>query len=196
MKNAEIISKMTLEEKASLMSGKDFWQTQDIEKYGIKSIFLADGPHGIRRQAAAADHLGLNPSLKATCFPTSATMANSWNVEFCEQMAQHLGKEAVWQRVNVLLGPGINIKRNPLCGRNFEYFSEDPYLAGKMAAVYVRGIQSNGVSACVKHFAANNQEHRRMVVDSVVDERTLREIYLQPFEMAVKEGKVKTVMSA
>ena len=196
MKNAEIISKMTLEEKASLMSGKDFWQTQDIEKYGIKSMFLADGPHGIRRQAAAADHLGLNPSLKATCFPTSATMANSWNVEFCEQMAQHLGKEAVWQRVNILLGPGINIKRNPLCGRNFEYFSEDPYLAGKMAAAYVRGIQSNGVSACVKHFAANNQEYCRMVTDSIVDERALREIYLQPFEMAVKEGKVKTVMSA
>ncbi|NLC17483.1 MAG: glycosyl hydrolase, partial [Clostridiales bacterium] len=142
------------------------------------------------------DHLGLNPSLKATCFPTSATMANSWNVEFCEQMAQHLGKEAVWQRVNILLGPGINIKRNPLCGRNFEYFSEDPYLAGKMAAAYVRGIQSNGVSACVKHFAANNQEYCRMVTDSIVDERALREIYLQPFEMAVKEGKVKTVMSS
>lgn len=196
MKNVEIISKMTLEEKASLMSGKDFWQTQDFEQYGIKSMFLADGPHGIRRQAAAADHLGLNPSLKATCFPTSVTMANSWNTEFCEQMATYLGKEAAWQRVNVLLGPGINIKRNPLCGRNFEYFSEDPYLAGKMAAAYVRGIQSNGVSACVKHYAANNQEYRRMVVDSVVDERALREIYLQPFEMAVKEGKVKTIMSA
>lgn len=196
MKHAEIISKMTLEEKASLLSGKDFWQTQDLPKHGIKSMFLADGPHGIRRQAAAADHLGLNPSLKATCFPTAATMANSWNVEFCEQMATYLGKEAVWQKVNVLLGPGINIKRNPLCGRNFEYFSEDPYLAGKMAAAYVRGIQFNGVSACVKHFAANNQEHIRMVSDSVVDERALREIYLQPFEMAVKEGKVKTVMSA
>jgi beta-glucosidase len=196
MRNAEIISKMTLEEKASILSGKDFWQTQDILKYGIKSIFLADGPHGIRKQIAASDHLGLNPSFNATCFPTSATMANSWNTELCEQMATFLGKEALTQRVNVLLGPGINIKRNPLCGRNFEYFSEDPYLAGKMAAAYVRGIQSNGVASCVKHFAANNQEHLRMISDSIVDERALREIYLQPFEIAVKEGKAKAIMSA
>lgn len=196
MKHRELIGKLTLEEKASLMSGKNFWMTQDMGEHGIPSIFLADGPHGIRKQASAADHLGLNPSLKATCFPTSATMANSWNDGLGEEMGRALGLEAVVQRVNVLLGPGLNIKRSPLCGRNFEYFSEDPYLAGKMAASYIRGIQSNGVSACGKHFAANNQEERRMVIDTVVDERTYREIYLTGFELAVKEGGLKTIMSA
>ena len=196
MKNKELIAKMTLEEKASLTSGKNFWMTQDIKKYGIPSAFLADGPHGIRKQAAAADHLGLNPSLKATCFPTGATMANSFNDELGEEMGTALGIEAVAQRVNVLLGPGMNIKRNPRCGRNFEYFSEDPYLAGKMAASYIRGIQKSGVSACGKHFAANNQEERRMSIDSVIDERTYREIYLTNFEIAVREGGLKTIMSA
>lgn len=196
MKYKELIEKMTLEEKASLMSGKDFWQTQDIERLGIKSIFLADGPHGIRKQTAAADHLGLNPSDPATCFPTAATAANSWNEELVEQLGECLGAEAVSQRVNVLLGPGINMKRNPLCGRNFEYFSEDPYLAGKLSAGYIRGIQSNGISACVKHFAVNNQEERRMVIDTVVDERTLRENYLTAFEIAIKEGKSKSIMSS
>ena len=196
MKYQELISKMTLEEKASLTSGKDFWQSMDIEKYGIPNMFLADGPHGIRRQVAAADHLGLNPSANATCFPTAVTMANSWNDELGEEMARCLGREAVAQDVNVLLGPGTNMKRNPRCGRNFEYFSEDPYLAGRMAAAYARGIQSNGISACVKHYAANNQEEGRMTVDSVMDERTLREIYLPAFEMAVKQGGVKTIMSA
>jgi beta-glucosidase len=196
MNYKDIIKKMTLEEKASMMSGKDFWQSMNIDRLGINSMFLADGPHGIRKQAVAADHLGLNESLKATCYPTAATMANSWNPELGEKMAECLGSEAVSQKVNVLLGPGLNIKRNPLCGRNFEYFSEDPYLAGKMAAAYVRGIQSNGISACLKHFAANNQEERRMVIDTVVDERTLREIYLTAFEIAVKEGKAKTVMSS
>lgn len=196
MNYKEIIKKMTLEEKASMLSGKDFWQTMNIDRLGITSMFLADGPHGIRKQAVSADHLGLNESLKATCFPTSATVANSWNTELGEQIGKCLGTEAVSQKVNVLLGPGINIKRNPLCGRNFEYFSEDPYLAGKMAAAYVRGIQSSGIAACVKHFVANNQETRRMVTDSVVDERTLREIYLTAFEIAVKEGKVKAVMSS
>ncbi len=196
MKNKELIAKMTLEEKASLMSGKNFWMTQDLPKYGIPSAFLADGPHGIRKQASAADHLGLNPSLKATCFPTGATMANSFNDVLGEEMGTALGIEAVAQRVNVLLGPGMNIKRNPRCGRNFEYFSEDPYLAGKMAASYIRGIQKSGVAACGKHFAANNQEERRMVIDSVIDERTYREIYLTNFEIAVKEGGLKTVMSA
>ncbi|MFN7252969.1 MAG: beta-glucosidase [Anaerobacillus sp.] len=196
MKYKDLISKMTLEEKASLMSGKDFWQTQDIERLGINSIFLADGPHGIRKQKDAADHLGLNPSIPATCFPTAATVANSWNEQLGEKIGEYLGEEAVAQKVNVLLGPGINMKRNPLCGRNFEYFSEDPYLAGKLAAAYIRGIQSHGISACVKHFAVNNQEERRMSIDTIVDERTLREIYLTAFEMAVKEGKTKTVMSA
>ena len=196
MKYIEIIRKMTLEEKASLMSGKDFWQTQDIPRLGINSMFLADGPHGIRKQAEAADHLGLNESLPATCFPTAATVANSWNVRLAEQIGEYLGKEAVAQKVNVLLGPGINMKRNPLAGRNFEYFSEDPYLAGKLAAGMIRGIQSHGISACVKHYAVNNQEERRMVIDTVVDERTLREIYLTAFEIAILEGKSKAVMSA
>ncbi|WP_017471340.1 beta-glucosidase family protein [Amphibacillus jilinensis] len=196
MKYKEIISKMTREEKASLMSGKDFWQTMDIERLGIPSIFLADGPHGIRKQAEAADHLGLNESIPATCFPTAATVANSWNEELAMQMGTYLGKEAVEQKVNVLLGPGINMKRSPLSGRNFEYFSEDPYLAGKLAAGMIKGIQSYGISACVKHFAVNNQEERRMSIDTIVDERTLREMYLTAFEMAVKEGETKAVMSA
>lgn len=196
MKNKDIIRKMTLEEKASFMSGKDFWTTMDIKKYNIPSIFLSDGPHGLRKQAAAADHLGLNKGIPATCFPTSATVANSWDEELGEEMAHYLGKEAASLDVNVLLGPGTNIKRNPLCGRNFEYFSEDPLLAGKMSAAYVRGIQANGVSACLKHFAANNQEYRRMVIDSIIDERTLREIYLKPFEIGIKEGKLKTLMSS
>lgn len=196
MKYKDIIREMTLEEKASLMSGKDFWQSQNIDRLGIPSMFLSDGPHGIRKQAAAADHLGLNASIPATCFPTAATVANSWNVELVEKMGKYLGKEAVAQKVNVLLGPGINMKRNPLCGRNFEYYSEDPYLAGKMAAGLIRGIQLNGISACVKHFAVNNQEERRMVIDTIVDERTLREIYLTAFEIAVNEGKTKTVMSS
>lgn len=196
LKYEELIKKMTLEEKASLTSGKNFWQTMDIPRHGIPSIFLADGPHGIRRQMAAADHLGLNPSLEATCFPTAVTMANSWNDELGEEMAEMLGKEAVSQQVNVLLGPGMNMKRSPLCGRNFEYFSEDPYLAGRMAAAYIRGIQSNGISACAKHYAANNQEISRMTTDSVMDERTLREIYLTAFEMAVKQGGARTIMSA
>lgn len=196
MKYKELIEKMTLEEKASLMSGKDFWQTQEIERLGIRNMFLADGPHGIRKQTAAADHLGLNPSNPATCFPTAATVANSWNEKLAEKLGEYLGIEAVEQKVNVLLGPGINMKRNPLCGRNFEYFSEDPYLTGKMAAGYIRGIQSHGISACVKHFAVNNQEERRMSIDTIVDERTLREIYLTAFEIAVKEGKTKSVMSS
>jgi len=196
MKYKELIRKMTLEEKASLMSGKDFWQTQNIDRLGINSIFLADGPHGVRKQAAAADHLGLNPSIPATCFPTAATVANSWNEELGEKMGEYLGEEAVAQKVNVLLGPGINMKRNPLAGRNFEYFSEDPYLAGKLAASMIKGIQSQGISACVKHFAVNNQEERRMAIDTIVDERTLREIYLTAFEIAIKEGRSKTIMSA
>ncbi len=195
-KHQDIIDQLTLKEKASLISGKDFWQTVNIDRVGIPSAFLSDGPHGVRRQAAAADHLGLNASIPATCYPTAATMANSWDPELGEGLGQRLGQEAAVQKVNVLLGPGMNMKRNPLCGRNFEYFSEDPYLAGKMAAGYVRGIQSNGISACVKHFACNDQEENRMTLDSVLDERTFREIYLTAFEIAVKEGKTKSIMSA
>ncbi len=194
--NKDIIKEMTIKEKASLTSGKDFWQTQELPQFNIPSIFLADGPHGVRKQAVAADHLGLNESLNATCFPTAVTIASSWNLKLGEELGKRLGKEALAQNVSVLLGPGVNIKRNPRCGRNFEYFSEDPYLAGKMAASYIKGIQTNGISACVKHFVANNQEHRRLVNDSIIDERTLREIYLQPFEIAVKEGKTKTLMTS
>ena len=196
MKYAEIIKKMSIEEKAALMSGRDFWSTTEYEQYGIPSAFLSDGPHGLRKQAAASDHLGLNASVPATCYPTAATMANSWNEALGEKLGEYLGEEAAAQSVNVLLGPGMNIKRNPLCGRNFEYFSEDPLLAGKMAGAYVRGIQKNGVSACLKHFAANNQEARRMVIDSVIDERTMREIYLTGFEIAIDEGKPRTIMSS
>ncbi len=196
MKHQDIIEKMTIEEKAAFLSGKGEWQTRDFERLGIPSIFCSDGPHGIRKQAGAGDHLGLNASLPATCFPTAATIANSWNTELGETLGETLGEEAMAEGVNVLLGPGLNIKRSPLCGRNFEYFSEDPYLAGKMAASYVRGIQSQGVFACPKHFAVNSQELRRMAMNSVVDERTLREIYLTGFEIAVKEGKAKTIMSA
>ena len=195
-KHQDIIDQLSLKEKASLISGKDFWQTMNIDRIGLPSAFLSDGPHGVRRQAAAADHLGLNASIPATCYPTAATMANSWDPELGEGLGQKLGEEAATQKVNILLGPGTNMKRNPLCGRNFEYFSEDPYLAGKMAAGYIRGIQSNGISACVKHFACNDQEENRMTLDSVLDERTLREIYLTAFEIAVKEGKTKSIMSS
>lgn len=196
LKYESIISKMTLEEKALMMSGKNTWQTVDFEKYGIPSMTMSDGPHGLRRQAGAGDHLGLNASLSATCFPTAATVANSWDEELGEEIGVALAEEAATMDVNVILGPGLNIKRSPLCGRNFEYFSEDPYHAGKMAAAYVRGMQSQGGSACPKHFAVNSQELRRMANDSVVDERTFREIYTTGFEIAVKEGKAKAIMSA
>ena len=196
MKHQDLISRMTLEEKAHLLSGRDFWQTQSVRRLGIENITLSDGPHGIRKQEGAGDQLGLNGSVPATCYPTAATMANSWDPALGEELGRHLGAEAAAQDVCVLLGPGLNIKRSPFCGRNFEYFSEDPYLAGKMAAGYIRGIQANGVSACPKHFAANNTELRRMASDSVMDERTLREIYLTNFEIAVREGHPKSIMSS
>ena len=187
---------MTTEEKASLLSGANFWNTKPIERLNIPSIMMTDGPHGLRKQGGKADHLGLNDSVPATCYPTAAGLACSWDEALLEEMGSVLGKEAASQSVSVLLGPGVNIKRNPLCGRNFEYYSEDPYLSGKMAAALIRGIQSAGISACVKHYAVNSQEHLRMTNDSVIDERTLREIYLPAFEMAVKEGQVKCVMSS
>ncbi len=196
MKHQELLTKMTLEEKAAILSGKTVWQTREIERLGIPAIFLSDGPHGIRKQAGTGDHLGLNASLPATCFPTAATIANSWNEKLGEEIGRALGEEAAAQKVNVLLGPGLNIKRSPLCGRNFEYFSEDPYLAGKMASSYIRGIQSQGVYACPKHFAVNSQELRRMAMNAVIDERTLREIYLTGFEIAVKEGSAKSIMTS
>ena len=196
MKHADIIKQLTLEEKCHLLSGRDFWQTQSVKRLGIENMTLSDGPHGLRKQEGAGDQLGLNGSLPATCYPTAATMANSWDPALGEELGRMLGEEAASQDVCVLLGPGLNIKRSPFCGRNFEYFSEDPYLAGKMAAGYIRGIQANGVSACPKHFAANNTELRRMASNSVMDERTLREIYLTGFEIAVTEAHPKSIMSS
>ena len=196
MKHTDIIKSLSLEQKCALLSGGTVFTTRALPGKGIPAITLSDGPNGVRKQAGAADHLGLNPSVPATCFPTSATVANSWDPELGEAVGAAMGEEAAAQGVSVLLGPGLNIKRSPLCGRNFEYFSEDPYLAGKMAAAYVRGIQKNGIAACPKHFAVNSQELRRMASDSIVDERTLREIYLTGFEMVVKEAQPKTIMSA
>lgn len=196
MKHQDIIDNMTLEEKAAFLSGKSVWETRDLPRLNLPSIFCSDGPHGIRKQAGTGDHLGLNESLPATCFPTAATIANSWDEGLGELVGTALGEEAAEQGVHVLLGPGLNIKRSPLCGRNFEYFSEDPFLSGKMAAAYIRGIQGQGVYACPKHFAVNSQELRRMAMNSVLDERTLREIYLTGFEIAVKEGGAKSIMSS
>ena len=196
MKHADIIQTLDLEQKCALLSGGTVFDTRALPGKGIPSITLSDGPNGVRKQAGAADHLGLNPSVPATCFPTSATVANSWDPALGEAVGEAMGEEAAAQEVSVLLGPGLNIKRSPLCGRNFEYFSEDPYLAGKMAAGYVRGIQKNGIAACPKHFAVNSQELRRMASDSIVDERTLRELYLTGFEIVVKEAKPKTIMSS
>ena len=196
MKHANIITKLTLEQKCALLSGETVFTTCGYKNAGIPSITLSDGPNGVRKQAGAADHLGLNPSVPATCFPTAATVACSWDPALGEQLGRAMGEEAAAQEVSVLLGPGLNTKRSPLCGRNFEYFSEDPYLSGKLAAAYVRGIQSNGIAACPKHFAVNSQELRRMASDSVVDERTLRELYLTGFEIVVKEAYPKTIMSS
>lgn len=192
----ETINSLTLEEKAAFLQGWSTWTSYEKKDSGIPVCFLSDGPHGLRKQAGTGDHLGLNASIPATCFLTAATMANSWDEALGEELGRALGREAAANGVNVLLGPGLNMKRSPLCGRNFEYFSEDPYLAGKMAAAYIRGIQENGVAACPKHFAVNSQELRRMAMDSVVDERTLREIYLTGFEIAVKEGKPRSIMSS
>ncbi|PGU35867.1 glycoside hydrolase family 3 C-terminal domain-containing protein [Bacillus cereus] len=191
-----IISQMTLEEKASLCSGLDFWNTKGIERLGIPSIMVTDGPHGLRKQAEGADHLGIYNSIPSTCFPSAVGLASTWNKELINQVGVALGEECQAENVGVLLGPGANIKRSPLCGRNFEYFSEDPYLSSQMAANHVKGVQSQGVGTSLKHFAANNQEHRRMSVDAIVDERTLREIYLASFEDVIKEAQPWTVMSA
>ena len=192
----EYISKLTLEEKAALLQGWTTWTSYECKRLGIPAIFMSDGPTGLRKQAGAGDHLGLNASVPATCFPTAATMANTWDTELGVKVGETLGAEAAAENVHVVLGPGLNMKRSPLCGRNFEYFSEDPYLAGKMAAAYIQGIQSKGPAACPKHFAVNSQELRRMAMDSVLDERTLREIYLTGFEIAVKEGHAQSIMSS
>lgn len=197
MQNTELLLKeLTLEEKCALLSGAETFKTRGMPEHGIPQIWLSDGPHGLRKQAGESDHLGLNPSVPATCFPTASAVANSWDAALGEEIGAALGEEAAAQEVSVVLGPGLNMKRNPLCGRSFEYFSEDPYLAGKLAAGYIRGIQSKGVAACPKHFSVNSQETRRMASDSIVDERTLREIYLTGFEIAVKEGHPRSIMSS
>ena len=196
LSHADLVARLALEEKCALLSGAGTFRTRALPRLGIPGLWLSDGPHGLRKQAGAADHLGLNPSLPATCFPTACTVANSWNPSLGRQIGRALGEEAVAQGVGVVLGPGLNIKRNPLCGRNFEYFSEDPLLSGRMACSYVRGIQGRGVAACPKHFAANSQELRRMASDSAVDERTLRELYLRAFEIVVREGSPRSIMSA
>lgn len=190
----KIIANMTLEEKISLCTGGDFWRTKAMEKHGIPAIKMSDGPHGLRCQEDAADMIGINESIPATCFPTAVTAGATWNAELYAAEGEAIGKEGAAAGVSVVLGPGCNIKRNPLGGRNFEYISEDPYFAGKMAAAFIRGQQSTGVSSSVKHFAVNNQEYKRQNGDSQLDERTFREIYLTPFEIAVKEGKPSTVM--
>ncbi|QJD82840.1 glycoside hydrolase family 3 C-terminal domain-containing protein [Cohnella herbarum] len=190
----KLLAEMTLEEKASLCSGLDFWSTKGIERLGIPSIMLTDGPHGLRKQRASADHLGLFDSVPATCFPSAAGLASSWDRDLIRKVGEALGEECQAEDVAVLLGPGANIKRSPLCGRNFEYFSEDPFLSAELAASHIQGVQIQGVGASLKHFAVNNQEHRRMTIDAIVDERTLREIYLASFEGAVNQGRPWTVM--
>src|SRR4051812_4821055 len=188
----ELVSQMTLEEKASLCSGRDFWTTKAIERLGLASICLTDGPHGVRKAAG----MDFTESAPATCFPSGSALACSWDEALLREVGAALGREAQALDVQVLLGPGLNMKRSPLCGRNFEYFSEDPTLAGRLAAAHVRGVQSQGVGACLKHFAANNQEFERATTNSSVDERTLHEIYLTAFEIAVREAAPWTVMSA
>ena len=193
---AEAAEKLSLQRKAQLVTGRDFWTTQDYSDIGIPPIRFSDGPHGLRVQEGAADNLGIGGSLPATCFPCACAVASSWDRQLARALGLRLGKEAAYFGVDVLLGPGVNIKRNPLCGRNFEYFSEDPYLAGEIASQYILGVQGTGTAACVKHFAANNREWARTICDSRVGERALREIYLYPFELAVKKGGVRFVMTA
>ncbi|MGR6541895.1 beta-glucosidase [Paenibacillus tundrae] len=192
----ELVQRMTLEEKAGMCSGLDFWHLKGVERLDIPSIMVTDGPHGLRKQDSSADHLGLMASVPATCFPSAAGLASSWDTELARQVGVALGEECQAEDVAVLLGPGVNIKRSPLGGRNFEYFSEDPLLSTRMAAGHIKGVQSQGVGTSLKHFAVNNQEERRMSIDAVVDERTLREIYLASFEGAVKDAQPWTVMNS
>jgi len=189
-------TKMELRDKIALCEGKNFWETKAFPEYGIPSMFMCDGPHGLRKLEIHNDHTVVNASRPATCFPAAVSTACSWDEELVGQIGAAIAEEAADQGVGVFLGPGVNIKRNPLCGRNFEYFSEDPYLAGKLAASFIKNAQEQGIGTCLKHFACNNQEYKRFSSDSILDERTLREIYLTPFEIAVREGKPKTVMCA
>lgn len=192
----ELISQLTLEEKAGLCSGKDFWRTKAVERLGIPSIMMSDGPHGLRTQKEESDHLGLNDSIQSICFPSGATLASSWDVDLLKKVGETLGEESQAEKVDILLGPAVNIKRSPLCGRNFEYYSEDPFLSTELATSFINGVQSQGVGSSIKHYAANNQEFKRMSVNTQVEERTLREIYLASFEGAVKNAQPWTVMCA
>ncbi|MCQ2484982.1 MAG: glycoside hydrolase family 3 C-terminal domain-containing protein [Clostridia bacterium] len=196
LKYLDIISQMTLNEKASLCSGKDFWHLKSIERLGIPEIMVCDGPHGLRKQNAENKEVGLTNSYPATCFPTAATTACSWDPELLYEMGQALGEECLKEEVSVVLGPGVNMKRSPLCGRNFEYFSEDPELAGNMAASFINGVKSKGIGTSLKHFAGNSQEMKRMTSNSIIDERALREVYLRAFELAVTKAQPATVMNA
>ena len=189
-----LVSQMTLEEKAGLCSGADFWHTKAVERLGIPATMVSDGPHGLRKQDEEADHLGVNDSIEAVCFPAACATAASFDRDLIRRMGEAIGDSCQHEGVSVVLGPAVNIKRSPLCGRNFEYYSEDPYLAGEMSAAYIKGVQSRNVGTSIKHFAANNQEHRRMSSSSDVDERTLREIYFPGFEIPVKEAQPWTVM--
>lgn len=191
-----VLAELTLEEKAALTSGSDFWHTEAVERLGVPAVMVTDGPHGLRKQATDTDHLGIGNSVPATCFPPAAALASTWDVDLLARVGRALGRETRGNEVAVLLGPGVNIKRSPLCGRNFEYFSEDPALAGDLGAALVAGIQSEGVGTSVKHFAANNQESDRMRVSAEVDERTLREIYFPAFERVVTQAQPWTVMCA
>jgi beta-glucosidase len=191
---AQLVSQLTLEEKAGLCSGLDFWHTKPVERLGIPSVMVSDGPHGLRKQDLSGDHLGFNDSIKAVCFPAGSALACSFDRDLARQVGETLGDECQSENVSVLLGPAVNIKRSPLCGRNFEYLSEDPYLASEIAAAHIKGVQSKNVGTSIKHFAANNQEFRRMTSSSELDERAFREIYLAAFETAIREGKPDTVM--
>ncbi|HUG12035.1 MAG TPA: glycoside hydrolase family 3 N-terminal domain-containing protein, partial [Opitutaceae bacterium] len=191
-----LVAQMTLEEKAGMCSGDTAWTTKAVERLGIPSITLTDGPHGVRMASKDAGMDAIGRSLPATCFPTAPALAATWDVDLIRQVGVALGQESQTHGVQVLLGPGANMKRSPLGGRNFEYFSEDPVLAGRIAAAWIEGVQSQGVSTSLKHFAANNQEFERMVGDTIVDERTLHEIYLRAFEIAVREAQPGTIMCA
>ena len=191
-----MIDKLSLDEKMTLLNGLDFWHLHGLERLGLPSIMVTDGPHGLRKQKGSADHVGLNQSVPATCFPTASALASTWNKPLLYKLGEALGEECLTEKVSVLLGPGVNLKRHPLCGRNFEYFSEDPFLAGHLAAQWILGVQSKGVGTSLKHYAVNNQESYRMVTNAIIDERSLRELYLKSFEIAVKEAQPWTVMSS
>lgn len=195
-KITELISKMTLEEKAGLCSGEDFWHTKGIERLGIPSVMVSDGPHGLRKQEDEADHLGINDSIKAVCFPAGCATASSFDRDLLEELGEIIGNECQAENISTILGPAMNIKRSPLCGRNFEYYSEDPLVSSEMASAFVRGVQSKSVGTSPKHFMANNQEYHRMTSSSEMDERTMREIYLASFESMVKKEKPWTIMNS